>query len=76
MKYAIYEIWTRHRVVEAVSVQDALDKFEPEEMTSGANLELSNWHAVPIDDLTAEGRTCGGLNYRQIERDDRPENEG
>lgn len=43
MKYIIYEIWTRSRIVEADSVEDALIKGEPMPMPN-SDLSLSNWH--------------------------------
>ena len=67
-KYVIYEVWTRHRIVEADSRADALDKNEPAEITDGVGFSLSNWHAVPVEDDEPLS-TVGGLNYRQIEED-------
>lgn len=56
-KFAVYEIWTRHRVIEADSVSDALDKADPHFRAPVPGLGLCNWHAVPVDEGTAsEGK--------------------
>lgn len=53
MRYVIYEVWTRARVVEAESEQDALLHNEPEPVEG---LDLANWHAVAVDTEPAERR--------------------
>ncbi len=61
-KFVIYEVWTRHRIVEAEDYDDALSNNDPEPIEG---MSLSNWHAVPIDDAEIDPKT-GALNYRQV----------
>jgi len=46
-KWVVYEVWSRARVVEAETYEDALSKHDPEAIPKGFN--LGNWHAVPCD---------------------------
>jgi len=69
MLFAVYDVWTsKPRYVEADSINDALEKSEPEPRT---DLNLCNWHAVPCEpekmpvEAIVEEHT-GALNYRQI----------
>lgn len=72
MKFTVYEVWTRARVIDADDEADAYNKGEPAEAMNGMN--LCNWHVVPHEAVrpshrgvkpTATG-TTGGLNYRQV----------
>ena len=70
MRYVVYEVWTKSRIIEAESEQDAYDKAEPEPRTAEAGeLNLSNWHVVPVDE-PPKPRLVGGLNFRQVEDSD------
>lgn len=68
MRYVVYEVWTKARVVEAHDEHDAYTKGEPEPQGKGWN--LCNWHVVPVEGIVipkagVESGT-GGLNYRQV----------
>jgi len=65
MKFVVYEVWTRARIIEADNQHEAYDVGEP---TPHADLSLCNWHVVPIDGQLDEvdGESVGGLNYRQM----------
>lgn len=65
MKFVVYEVWTRARVIEAKDQHDAYDVGEP---VPQADMSLCNWHVVPVDGapLEEDGEAVGGLNYRQI----------
>ena len=47
MKFAIYEIWTRARVIEAENESEAFILGEPR---PEADLSLCNWHVVPVEE--------------------------
>jgi hypothetical protein len=43
--FVVYEVWTRHKVVQAESESEALEAAEPKPITG---MSLSNWHAVEV----------------------------
>lgn len=47
MRFVVYEVWTRSRIVEAPSEAEAYDKYAPQPPIT--DLSLCNWHVVPID---------------------------
>jgi hypothetical protein len=51
MKFVVYEVWTRAKVVEAASEEQALLDNEP---SPGAGLNLANWHAVAVPEQPHE----------------------
>ena len=65
MKFVVYEVWTKSRIVEAKTQEDAVIDYE---IVPIEGLSLCNWHAVPVTD-TLEGLRddphVGALNYRQ-----------
>lgn len=64
-KFVTYEVWTKARIIEAESMEDAYTKGEPQRRVS---LSLCNWHVVPVDSRPTElpqSRPTGGLNYTQ-----------
>jgi len=65
MKFVVYEVWTRSRVIEAPDAHSAYELGEP---VPEADLSLCNWHVVPADGsrLEEDGEPTGGLNYRQV----------
>jgi hypothetical protein len=62
MKYVVYEIWTRATIVDATDEHDAYSKGEPEPRE---DLNLANWHVVPIDQ-PMKFEVTGALNFRQV----------
>jgi len=50
MKFVIYEIWTRSRVVEAEDMVTALSDHDPARPDDISGLSLSNWHAVAVEE--------------------------
>ena len=42
--FVVYEIWTLHRVVQAASIDEALEN----DSESATSLSLANWHAVEV----------------------------
>ena len=57
-KFVIYEVWTCHRVVEAESEEAAYD-LGPDlasRAKDNQELNLANWHVVPVADETPGGR--------------------
>lgn len=63
MKYLVYEVWTKHRIIEADSQEDAYNKGEP--FTPDHNMSLCNWHAVLLVDGHFLPET-GALNAQTI----------
>jgi len=64
VKYVVYEVWTRARVVEAPSIQDAYTNNVPQ---PSENMTLCNWHVVSVaTEGTVHPDVTGGLNYRQV----------
>lgn len=51
MKFVVYEIWTKSKVVEAETLEAALEQGYPTTHYDDG-LSLANWHAVPVFDLT------------------------
>lgn len=47
MKFVVYEVWTRARVVDATTEEMALAMAE-KKIRVPRGLNLSNWHAVPV----------------------------
>lgn len=45
MKYVVYEVWTKSRVIEAEDTTDAFKKGEPLPIE---DMSLCNWHVVPV----------------------------
>ena len=45
MEFIVYEIWTTARKIEALSEEDAYQKGEP---SPRDDLNLANWHVVPV----------------------------
>ena len=45
-KYVVYEVWTRHQVVDAKTESDAY-LAGPQKPVKGMN--LSNWHVVKVE---------------------------
>lgn len=56
MKFTIYEVWTRSRVVEAEDESDALINHELKDVKG---MELCNWHAVPHDAKVTPRKPAG-----------------
>ena len=52
MRYVVYEIWTRARVVDAKDDHDAYAKGEP--LPRKDDLSLSNWHIKRIETKEAQ----------------------
>ncbi len=48
-RFVVYEVWTRHRIVEARSIEEAYEQDMPP-VPLGMN--LCNWHAVEIPEST------------------------
>lgn len=55
MKFVIYEVWTRSRVVEAENEVAALADNEP--LSRGDDLSLCNWHAVALPEEPTQSRS-------------------
>jgi hypothetical protein len=58
MKFVVYQVWTRHEVVDADSYESALQMAEPgalhgQAMTD-AGYSLCNWHAVQVEQQTEQ----------------------
>lgn len=49
MKYVVYEVWTKARIIEADSYDDAVYFSEPSPYPD-PHLNLSNWHVVPLEE--------------------------
>lgn len=64
MKFVVYEVWTRSRIIDADDTHEAYNEGEPVPIDG---LSLCNWHVVPVDQYpTEEPPAIGGLNYRQV----------
>ena len=57
-KFAVYEVWTKSRYVEAANIRDAYKKGEPKPLEG---FSLCNWHVIEDQPVPA----VGGLNYSQ-----------
>ena len=44
--FVVYEVWTRSRVVAALSEDDALERHSP--APAAGDLSLANWYAVEV----------------------------
>lgn len=58
-RYVVYEVWTRHRIVEALSDESALEEM-PEHVPG---MNLANWYAVDL------GATAGAVDPVKAEAD-------
>lgn len=47
MKYVVYEVWTKARVIDADNIHQAFSLAEPVPPRD-TDLSLSNWHVVPV----------------------------
>lgn len=52
MRYVVYEIWTRSRIIEANNEKEAFNIGLPEASKKQPvdGLSLSNWHLQPVSD--------------------------
>jgi hypothetical protein len=69
MKFVVYEIWSRSRVVEAESESAAYDVADPhgngyddKGTMQALGLNMGNWHAVRVADETPTTEFKGGPN--------------
>ena len=53
MKFIMFEVWTKWQHIEADSLEDAYRKHDPSARPS-ENLNLSNWHIVPVVETPRE----------------------
>ena len=49
MKFVVYEVWTRHKIVEAPSLEVAYRISEPDVLPIPETY-LCNWHIVPVEE--------------------------
>ena len=61
-KFVVYEIWTTARVIEATDEDDAMAKGEPK--GAPANMDLCNWHVVPMGGEVIRLAKSGGTDER------------
>ena len=62
-KFVIYEVWTRATVMDATDEETALLNHSP----NPEDLNLCNWHAVPVDTMLDQAASYGALNYTQVD---------
>lgn len=76
MKFVVYEVWTRARVIEANDSGEAYVRGEPQSRPDGLN--LCNWHVVNVEQADApagevtEPTPTGGTLQRHLHLADPP----
>lgn len=50
-KFVVYEVWAKHKIIEAKTISEAYDIGAPEPSKDQDidDLNLCNWHVVPIE---------------------------
>lgn len=49
MKFVVYEVWTRSRVIDVESVSEAYKVGEPVPGSVAPDMSLCNWHIQAVD---------------------------
>jgi hypothetical protein len=55
-RFVVYEVWTRHQIVEAENETAALEQDYSPSHIDWSGMSLCNWHAVAIDEPVASDR--------------------
>ena len=69
MKFVVYEVWTKARVIEAKDFTDAYDVGQPSTDPTEMGLSLCNWHVCACDGSKESHEPepiTGALNYQQL----------